>query len=58
MQSTGSQPNSELYAEISGEDLNGKAFPSQEDIELKKKKIQYAGNNNKEKKLAKKGSKE
>lgn len=36
MQSTRSQSNSELYAEVSGKDLNGKAFPLQEEVELKK----------------------
>lgn len=55
MQSTRSQSNSELHAEISGKDLNGKAFPVQEDIKFKKYNTQGAIIR---KKLAKKGSKE
>lgn len=36
LQSTRSQANSELYTEISGKDLNGKAFALQEDINFLK----------------------
>lgn len=49
MQTTGSYSNPEHYAEISGNDLNGKAFPLQEDVgnRIKKKKNTDTGNNKK-----------
>lgn len=49
MQTTGSYSNREHYAEISGNDLNGKAFSLQDDMgKIMKKKITGTGHSNKE----------
>lgn len=58
MQTIGSYSNPEYYAEISGNDLNGKAFSLQEDMgKIMKKKLQTQDTITR-KELTKKGSKE